>query len=92
MMKRRIFLAALAAALLCGAAAAQGPQGPSDGVGRIPIEEFKALLASDRPPLVIDVRPGAARVIKGAVNITIDELESRLSEIPRDREVVTYCS
>ena len=89
-MKRRIFLAALAAALLCGANARA--QGPADGVGRVTVEELKALMASANPPVVVDVRSAARRVIKGALNITNDEMESRLSELPRDREIVFYCA
>ena len=89
-MKRRIFLAAVVAALLCGASARA--QEPSDGVGRVTVEELKALMASANPPVVIDVRSGARRVIKGALNITGDEMESRLSELPRDREIITYCA
>ena len=30
-------------------------------------------------------------MIAGAVNIPIDQLEARLSEVPRDKEIVTYC-
>jgi rhodanese-related sulfurtransferase len=29
--------------------------------------------------------------IPGAINIPIDELRSRLPELPRDREVAVYC-
>ena len=90
-MKRRIFLAAvLTTAVLCGAAARA--QGPPDGVGRVTVEELKALLASANPPVVIDVRSGARRVIKGALNITVDGIDARLSELPRDREIVFYCA
>ncbi len=89
-MKRRIFLAALAAALLC-APAARAQESP-DGVGRVTVEELKELMASARPPVVVDVRSTARRVIKGALNITVDGIESRLSELPRDREIVTYCA
>jgi len=89
-MKRRIFLTALAAALLCGAAARA--QEPSDGVGRVTVEELKGLMASANPPLVIDTRSGARRVIKGALNITVDGIESRLSDLPRDRDIVFYCA
>ncbi|HLM56344.1 MAG TPA: hypothetical protein VK422_09535 [Pyrinomonadaceae bacterium] len=89
-MKRRIFLAFLAAALLCGTALAQ--EAPSDGVGRVTVEELKALLAGANPPFVIDVRSGPGRVVKGAVVIPVDQVESRLSEVPRDREVITYCA
>jgi hypothetical protein len=89
-MKRRIFLASLAAALMCATATAQ--ETPSDGVGRVTVEELKALLASANPPFVIDVRSGPGRIVKGAAHIPVDQIEARLSEIPRDREVVTYCA
>jgi hypothetical protein len=92
-MKRRIFLASLAVALLCATALAQGaPQAHADGVGRVTVEELKTLLASANPPFLIDVRSGPGRVVKGAVIIPVDQIESRLSEIPRDREVITYCA
>lgn len=64
----------------------------ADGVPRITLAEFKALLASADPPFVIDVRSGVNQKIKGAHSIPIGELEARLNEIPRDREIVTYCS
>ena len=43
---------------------------------------------------VIDVRPAeeyAAGHIPGAVSIPLDELESRLAELPADAEIVAYC-
>jgi rhodanese-related sulfurtransferase/biotin operon repressor len=43
---------------------------------------------------VLDVRPPeefAAGHVKGAVNIPIHELEKRLAELPRRKEVVAYC-
>ena len=47
-----------------------------------------------RDVVLIDVRPAeefAAGHIDGARSIPIDELESRLSELPDDREIVAYC-
>ena len=44
--------------------------------------------------VVVDVRPAeeyAAGHLPGAVSIPLDELASRLSEIPADVEVVAYC-
>jgi rhodanese-related sulfurtransferase/predicted transcriptional regulator len=44
--------------------------------------------------VLVDVRPEdeyAAGHIEGARSIPIDELERRLSELPRGREVVAYC-
>jgi len=44
--------------------------------------------------VLIDVRPEeeyAAGHIEGAESVPLEELERRLSELPRDREVVAYC-
>ena len=44
--------------------------------------------------VLVDVRPSEefeAGHIEGARSIPIDELESRLAELPPDREVVAYC-
>ena len=54
------------------------------------------LLARARKGLVtvLDVRPAeeyAAGHVPGAVNIPVEELEKRLRELPKRREVVAYC-
>jgi len=48
----------------------------------------------DRGVVVIDVRPNeeySAGHIPGAVSVPLEELEARLSELPRDQEIVAYC-
>ena len=43
---------------------------------------------------VLDVRPPeefAAGHVPGALNIPIDQLETRLRELPKRREVIAYC-
>lgn len=48
----------------------------------------------DGTVVVLDVRPGSeysAGHIPGAVSIPLDELVSRLDELPLDREIVAYC-
>ena len=43
---------------------------------------------------VLDVRPSEeydAGHIPGAVSVPLDELERKLAELPRDREIVAYC-
>src|SRR5881398_569637 len=61
-----------------------------DAIGR---DELIARLRKGDVVLV-DVRPAeeyAAGHIDGARSIPIDELQSRLAELPADREVVAYC-
>lgn len=44
--------------------------------------------------ILLDVRdPGecAGGVLKGSMNIPIEELEARFHEIPKDKEVFIYC-
>ena len=61
---------------------------PADG----PRRAARRVRAGD--VVVIDVRPAdeyAAGHLPGAVSIPLDELASRLAEIPADVEVVAYC-
>ncbi len=44
--------------------------------------------------IVIDVRPSReyrTAHVAGAISVPLDELERRLAELPRDREIVAYC-
>jgi hypothetical protein len=58
---------------------------------RVTLEEFKALRAAGQV-FVLDVRYQIDKKIKGARHIPLEQLEARLAELPRDREIVTYCS
>ena len=63
-------------------------------VARIEAPEFEAARASDNAPWILDVRkPGEWETahIEGSTNIPLADLEARLAEIPRDREVVLHC-
>ena len=45
-------------------------------------------------PFLLDVRTPQEFVsghISGAVNIPVDDLRSRLGELPRDRKIAAYC-
>ena len=60
----------------------------------ISVEELKALQGSGTPFLLLDVREPsefAAGAIAGAVNIPMGQVESRLAELPKDREIVVMC-
>ena len=60
---------------------------------QIDVEKVLATPEAERPYLV-DVRTSqefSQGAIPGAVNIPVDELRSRLSELPRDQPIVVYC-
>jgi membrane protein DedA with SNARE-associated domain len=66
-------------------------------IARISPDELKRDLESGTPTLVVDLRSdldvGAdPHVIPSALRIAAEELERRHAEIPRDREIVVYCS
>jgi hypothetical protein len=91
-MSHKLFSLCLLAVFIMGVALAPARAMQGDGVPRITLTEFKALLASPTPPFIIDVRAGVDTKIKGAHVIPLGEIEARLTEIPRDRPIVTYCS
>ncbi len=94
-MKRRLFLGALLACTsffgVAASAQTQQPQQQEVPPDRISLEEFTRLRAAGKI-FVLDVRYGIDRKIKGATHIPLGDLESRLADLPRDREIVTYCS
>ena len=66
-------------------------------VGRVTPEEVMRMLASGEDVAVVDLRHEMeveldAVKLPGAIWMTLDELEERHAEIPRDRAVVLYCS
>ena len=79
---------------------AQAQQVPA--VAFITAEELKAKMAGNQPLTIIDVRSSEGyansnSTIKGALHFKLRRLKSRLAlaplkDVPRDREVVTYCA
>jgi membrane protein DedA with SNARE-associated domain/rhodanese-related sulfurtransferase len=64
---------------------------------RITVDELHQQQEAGENPLVLDVRPTSELqddpyVIPGALHINIEDVERRQHEIPRDREIVLYCS
>ena len=91
-MRQKFYSLCLFAALVVALAPMPRAAVQGDGVPRITLAQFKALLASAAPPFVIDVRSGIDTKIRGAHHIPLADLEARLAEIPRDRPIVTYCA
>lgn len=66
-------------------------------LARIPVAELKRLMDSGNAPTIVDVRNHSTqfhdpRRIPGALKMTIEEIDAHLSELPRDREIVLYCT
>ena len=60
---------------------------------QVDVEAVLAAPAAERP-FLLDVRTPQefdSGHIPGAVNIPVDELRSRLGELPRDRKIAAYC-
>ena len=68
--------------------------GSREGLQPITRDELLGRLRAGESLVIVDVRPVQeyeAGHIPGAISIPLSELEHRLPELPRDREVVAYC-
>jgi hypothetical protein len=66
-------------------------------IARITPEELKAMLDGGEDVMVVDVRhrvefESEPTIIPGALHLMIEELEARQQEVPRDRDIVLYCT
>jgi rhodanese-related sulfurtransferase len=85
--------------LFCGVISVQAQQ---PAINTITAEELKAKLAKNEPVLIIDVRSSegfasSTTTVKGSMHFKVRKLKSRLvyppfNDLPRDREIVTYCA
>ena len=72
------------------------------GVSMISADELKAKVTNNQPVTIIDVRSSegyasSSTTIKGAIHFKLRKLRSRLiypplKDLPKDREIVTYCA
>ncbi len=66
-------------------------------IARITPVELKARLDAGEDVMLVDLRhrvdfEAEPSIIPGALHLTVEELEARHREIPRDREIVLYCT
>jgi membrane protein DedA with SNARE-associated domain len=66
-------------------------------MARITVEELRELIDGGHNPTIVDVRTAGARErdtrrIPGAAVLAAQELDTRLAELPRDREIILYCT
>ncbi len=68
--------------------------GPTKGLKTLSAANFKKELEGSKQTVLIDVRePGEFKGghIQGAKNIPLSQLNRRLCEIPKDRDLLLYC-
>jgi membrane protein DedA with SNARE-associated domain/rhodanese-related sulfurtransferase len=66
-------------------------------MARIGVDELYELTQAGAAPVVIDVRSATARSLEprwipGALNISLSEVGHRLKDLPRDRDIIVYCT
>jgi rhodanese-related sulfurtransferase len=66
-------------------------------MARITVDELYQKLNDGENPMILDLRPHSElehdpSSIRGALHMTMDEVDGRLKEIPRDRDIILYCS
>jgi membrane protein DedA with SNARE-associated domain/rhodanese-related sulfurtransferase len=66
-------------------------------MARITVAELRKMLDAGEAPLIFDLRSSAAleedpALIQGAIHLNMDEVEQRLNEFPKDRDIIVYCS
>ncbi|AUY48382.1 MBL fold metallo-hydrolase [Streptomyces sp. CB01881] len=63
--------------------------------GRVTVDQLRTALATEQPPLVLDVRTCAERAegaVPGSAHLALNELPHRLDELPAGRPLVVHCA
>jgi rhodanese-related sulfurtransferase len=66
-------------------------------MARISVADLYDLVQTGASPLIIDVRSNTARALEprwipGAVHVSMQDVAQRLKDLPRDREIIVYCT
>lgn len=66
-------------------------------MARVTVHDLRGMLQGGEAPLIFDLRSKEEvaedpSVIQGAIQLSMDDVEKRLDEFPKDREIVVYCS
>jgi membrane protein DedA with SNARE-associated domain/rhodanese-related sulfurtransferase len=66
-------------------------------MARISVDELHRLMDAGAAPLVVDVRSQTARLLEprripGALHLPLHGFDEHVKELPRDREIILYCS
>jgi membrane protein DedA with SNARE-associated domain/rhodanese-related sulfurtransferase len=66
-------------------------------MAKITVDELRQMQEAGESPVILDLRSLTEldedpALIRGAVHMTMEEVQLRHQEIPRDREIILYCS
>jgi rhodanese-related sulfurtransferase len=66
-------------------------------MARISVDELYGLIDAGAAPLIVDVRSPTARSLEprripGAVHVPLNAVDHHVKELPRDREIILYCT
>jgi rhodanese-related sulfurtransferase len=66
-------------------------------MARISVAELYQLMEAQLAPMIVDVRSQSARAldprrIPGALHLPLDQVSAHVRELPRDRDIVVYCT
>ena len=66
-------------------------------MARISVDELYRLMDAGKAPVVVDVRSATARSLEprripGALHVPLHSVDQHVKELPRDREIVLYCT
>jgi membrane protein DedA with SNARE-associated domain/rhodanese-related sulfurtransferase len=66
-------------------------------MARISVDELYAQMHGEPPPIIVDVRSPTAQELQlqripGALHVPVHEVGARVGTLPRDREIIFYCS
>jgi rhodanese-related sulfurtransferase len=66
-------------------------------MARISVDELYRMMGEGVPPVVVDVRSQIARRLEprhipGALHLPLHGFEDHIRELPRDRDIVLYCT
>lgn len=86
--------------MLAGASAATARQEvrkDDQDAPRMSVAELLSRLEKHAPVVIVDARSegsweGSDKQIKGSVRIPVDQIEARMGDLPKDKEIIFYCS
>ena len=66
-------------------------------MARISVADLYELMEAGDKPIVVDVRSNTARTLEprwipGAIHVPVDDVARHIADLPRDREIVVYCT